>query len=169
MNVTGTHIHYFFNCKRQLWLFANGIQMEHTSDTVFEGKLLHETSYAQRSEKYKEVQIGSIKVDFYDFKKKIIHEIKKSSKMKDSHVWQLKYYILVFERAGIEEVSGILEYPKERSTEEIYLTNIDREFLEELEQKIDLLIHDENVPKVDFMPKCKRCSYCDFCWSGEVD
>ena len=77
MQITGTHINYYFICHRKLWLFANGIQMEQTSDLVFEGKLIHETSYPQRSAKYEEVQIGGIKVDFYDTKNKVIHEIKK--------------------------------------------------------------------------------------------
>ena len=111
MQITGTHIHYYFNCYRQLWLFANGINMEQTSDTVYEGKLIHETSYSQRSERFKEVEIGPVKIDYFDKKNKVIHEIKKSSKLLDSHVWQVKYYIYVFEQAGINGVTGILEYP----------------------------------------------------------
>lgn len=42
MKVTGTHFNYYQVCKRKLWLFANGITMEHTSDLVYEGKLIHE-------------------------------------------------------------------------------------------------------------------------------
>jgi CRISPR-associated exonuclease Cas4 len=64
MEVTGTHIHYYFNCHRQLWLFANGVNMEQTSDTVYEGKLIHETSYERRSERYREVEIGPVKIDY---------------------------------------------------------------------------------------------------------
>lgn len=36
---TGTHFNYYMVCHRKLWLFANGINMEHTSDLVYEGKL----------------------------------------------------------------------------------------------------------------------------------
>ncbi len=51
--ITGTHINYYFLCHRKLWLFANGINMEHNSDHVYEDKLIHETSHPQRSEKYR--------------------------------------------------------------------------------------------------------------------
>jgi CRISPR-associated exonuclease Cas4 len=167
MEITGTHIHYYFNCHRQLWLFANGINMEQTSDTVYEGKVIHETSYSQRSERFKEVEIGSVKIDYFDQKNKIIHEIKKSSKLVESHRWQVKYYIYVFEKAGIEGVTGILEYPKERKTEEVLLSEPDRAVIEELLTKIDNLIHQEQCPPFLNQPKCKNCSYFDFCYSGE--
>ncbi len=168
MQVTGTHIHYYFNCHRQLWLFANGINMEHTSDTVYEGKLIHETSYSERSERYKEVSIGPVKIDYFDQKNKVIHEIKKSSKLYRSHVWQVKYYIYILEQAGIEGVTGILEYPKERKTEEVYLSEPDREYLKELIEKIEQLIHSETCPHSIKKPKCKNCSYYDFCYCLEL-
>ena len=34
MTPTGTHFNYYHICRRKLWLFANGINMEHVSDTV---------------------------------------------------------------------------------------------------------------------------------------
>jgi len=65
--MTETHFNYYYICKRELWLFANGINMEQTSDLVYDGKLIHETSYPQRSERYEEVEIDGIKIDYYDF------------------------------------------------------------------------------------------------------
>ena len=59
--------------------------MEHTSDLVFEGKLIHEISYPQRSERYEELEIDGVKIDYYDAKNKIIHEIKKSDKVEETH------------------------------------------------------------------------------------
>ena len=168
MQVTGTHIHYYFNCHRQLWLFANGINMEQTSDTVYEGKLIHETSYSQRSERFKEVELGPVKIDYFDKKNKVIHEIKKSSKLLDSHIWQVKYYIYVFEQAGIIGVTGILEYPKEHKTEEVLLSEPDRVYIEELLVIIDQLIHQKQCPPLLNKPKCKSCSYFDFCYSTEA-
>ena len=80
MQITGTHFNYYQICHRKLWLFANGINMESTSDAVYEGKLIHESSYPQRSEKYEEVEIDGVKVDYFDAKHRVIHEIKKSDK-----------------------------------------------------------------------------------------
>ena len=93
--ITGTHISYYFLCQRKLWLFTNGIHMEHSSDLVYEGKLIHETAYPQRSEKYEEIEIDGIKIDYYDPKNRVIHEVKKSDKMEPAHEWQLKYYMMV--------------------------------------------------------------------------
>ncbi|WP_455103370.1 Dna2/Cas4 domain-containing protein, partial [Phocaeicola abscessus] len=58
MNVNATLINLYVVCPRECWLHANGINMEHTSDTVYDGKLLHETSYPQRAERYEEMLIS---------------------------------------------------------------------------------------------------------------
>ena len=169
MKITGTHFNYYQVCKRKLWLFANGINMEHTSDLVFEGKLIHEDSYPQRSEKYEEIEMDGIKVDFYDPKRKVIHEIKKSNKVESAHEWQLKYYIYVFERNGIEGVTGILEYPALRKTKEVALDDIDKAKILEMEADMQRVISDENCPPLQKKGICRNCSYFDFCYSGEYD
>ena len=64
MQITATHINYYHICKRKLWLFANGINMEHTSEAVATGKLIHETTYPQRAEKYTELDVGEVKLIF---------------------------------------------------------------------------------------------------------
>lgn len=71
MRISGTFINYYFVCHRELWLFANGINMEQESDLVYEGKLVHESSYPQRTARYEEVEIDDIKVDYYDSKNKV--------------------------------------------------------------------------------------------------
>ena len=152
-------------CKRELWLHANGIRFEHTSDLVYEGKLIHEESYPQRSEKYQEIEMDGIKVDYYDAKNKVIHEIKKSDKVEKAHEWQLKYYIYVFERNGIEGVKGILEYPVLRKKDEIVLSEVDRDRLKEMEKEIIHIIEREDCPPREKKKLCKNCSYFDFCYS----
>jgi CRISPR-associated exonuclease Cas4 len=66
---------------------------------VAEGKLIGETSYPQRAEKYSEIEILGSKIDYYDRTKKVIHEVKKSDKMEEAHAWQVKYYIWLLEKA----------------------------------------------------------------------
>lgn len=167
MQITGTHFNYYLVCKRKLWLFANGINMEHTSDLVYEGKLLHESSYPQRSEKYTEVEIDGIKIDYFDAKNKIVHEVKKSDKVEIAHEWQVKYYIYILEKAGIEGVTGILEYPKLRKTDEVLLSNRNKEEIEVFSKEIEAIIHGNNCPAREQLSICKSCSYYDFCYSGE--
>lgn len=166
---TGTHFNYYMLCKRKLWLFANGINMEHTSDLVYEGKLIHETSYPQRSEKYTEIELEGVKIDFYDARKKVVHEVKKSDSHEEAHEWQVKYYIYVLERNGIEGAKGILEYPKMRETREVFLSDGDREKIKVLEKDIENIIGSEICPDRKEQKFCKNCSYFDFCWSGEME
>lgn len=165
--ITGTHFNYYFICHRKLWLFANQINMEHSSDLVFEGKLIHEYSYPQRSEKYEEVEIDGVKIDYYDAKNKVIHEVKKSDKKEIAHEWQVKYYIYILENNGIDGVTGILEYPKMRKTEEVLLSERDRIEIEEIKLEIERIVTSEACPDKLPISKCRNCSYYDFCWINE--
>lgn len=141
--------------------------MEHTSDLVFEGKLIHENSYSQRSERYEELEIDGCKIDYYDARNKIIHEIKKSDKIESAHEWQVKCYIYILEQNGIEGVSGILEYPTLRQTNKIILSDLDRELIEEIKIDIENIINSDSCPPVIESKICKRCSYYEFCFVGD--
>lgn len=169
MKITGTHFNYYQICHRKLWLFASGINMESTSDTVYEGKLIHESSYPQRSERYEEVEIDGVKVDYFDAKHKVIHEIKKSDKVEQAHEWQLKYYIYVFERNGIDGCIGVLEYPTLRQTSKVELTDDDRKIIVEMEAKICDIINGDECPPLVQTRLCRNCSYYDFCYSNEPE
>jgi CRISPR-associated exonuclease Cas4 len=166
-SVNATVINLYHVCKREMWLHANGIRMEHTSEIVATGKLIHETTYPQRAEKYTELDIGGSKIDFYDAKNKVIHEIKKSDKMKQAHEWQVKYYILLLEENGIADVKGILEYPKLRETKEVLLEESDKIYLLAVKQQINEIIISDKCPPTINSSICKKCSYYDFCYVGE--
>jgi CRISPR-associated exonuclease Cas4 len=154
-------------CRRKLWLFANGIGMEHTSELVFEGKLLHENSYPQRAEKYIEVEVDGIKIDFYDSFNKVVHEVKKSDSYEQAHEWQVKYYIYVLERNGVVGVSGLLEYPKQRELHKVLLSDEDRLLIAQYEKDIEQIVESDNCPERKEQKRCKNCSYFDFCWAEE--
>jgi len=166
MQITGTHFNYYLICHRKLWLFANNIQMEHTSEAVSLGKLIHESSYPQRIDRYKELAIEGIKIDYFDTKKQVVHEIKKSDKKEDAHIWQVKYYLYVLENNGIR-ATGVLEYPKLRKTQEVFLSQPDREFIEEAKLKIETIVAATACPERIPKSKCKKCSYFDFCYAEE--
>ena len=109
--------------------------------------------------------MDGIKVDYYDARNKVIHEIKKSDKVEKAHEWQLKYYIYIFEQNGIEGVKGILEYPVLRKKDEIVLSEVDRDRLKEMEKEIIHIIEREDCPPREKKKLCKNCSYFDFCYS----
>lgn len=167
MNINATLINLYHVCKREMWLHVNGVLMEHNSEIVSDGKLLHEISYPQRAEKYSEIEIDGSKIDFYDAKNKVIHELKRSDKMEEAHEWQLKYYILLLEQNGIEGVTGILEYPKLKETKTIALTEPDKVYLSLVINSIQEIAVSEQCPPLLHAKICKSCSYYDFCYVGE--
>lgn len=168
MNITATHINYLHVCLRKLWLFSNGINMEHTSDTVTEGKLIGQESYPQRAERYTELELDGVKIDFYDAKNKVVHEIKKSDKVEAAHEAQVKYYLWKLEQNGIHGATGVIEYPKLREATKIApLSDIDRQEIVEWEGQIQTIVESEEAPKAIHARICKRCSYYDFCYAGE--
>lgn len=169
MNINATLINLYHVCKREMWLHVNGIRFEHTSDTVSEGKLIHETSYPRRAERYTELQIDGSVIDFYDANNKVIHEIKKSNKVEMAHEWQVKYYIWLLERNGIAGVTGMLEYPKLRETTKVELTDSDREYLEKTVKEISEIAESDDCPPGIDAGICKSCSYYEFCYVEEVE
>jgi CRISPR-associated exonuclease Cas4 len=166
-NITATHVNYLHVCTRKLWLFSHALQMEHTSDIVTEGKLIGESTYPQRADKYTEVEFDGVKIDYYDAKNRIVHEIKKSAKIEEAHRAQVKYYLYVLAKNGIEGARGILEYPKQRHTEGVELGTEDWGLIESWIAEIHRIVSLEDCPKVLDKPVCKNCSYFDFCYSGE--
>ncbi|MCH7408164.1 CRISPR-associated protein Cas4 [Belliella sp. DSM 111904] len=169
MNITGTHIAYLHTCHRKLWLFANGIQMEHTSQIVAEGKLISETTYLDRARKYTELELDGIKIDYYDAKNKVIHEVKKTDKLEQAHFAQVKYYLYVLLKNGIHEASAILEYPKMKQKEIVEWEEGDKEKVENWISESSEIIHKDNCPPLLKKTICKKCSYFDFCYAGEND
>lgn len=175
MNLTGTHINYYRLCKRKLWLFANNIQLEHTSDLVSDGKVIEEESYQQRSERYTQLELSipynelnlTGKIDFYDTRDKVVHETKRSNKVEQAHIWQVKFYLWLLELNGIEVEKGIIEYPRLREREEVYLNEEDIEYLKKTILEIKNLVQSEICPPVINTRICKSCSYYDFCYAGE--
>lgn len=83
-NITGTAINYLYICTRKLWFYQNHLEMEHTSEYVDLGQLLHDNSYPR--EKRREWNIDDlIRIDFVD-KQGILHDIKSGPAMETAHV-----------------------------------------------------------------------------------
>lgn len=193
MNINATLINLYRVCQRECWLHSNGINMEHTSDTVADGKLIEEESYQQRSERYTQIELSVLhnginltgKIDFYDARDKVVHETKRSNKVEDAHVWQVKFYLWLLRLNGIEEIEGIevrlkkiegkidgieglIEYPRLRKTESVILLEKDIAYLENTIVEIKNLVESKTCPPTINAKICKSCSYYDFCYAGEI-
>lgn len=161
-HITGTKISYFFVCKRKLWLFAHHIEMEHESDLVAQGKLLTETAYP---EKRHELDIdGVVVVDFADLQSGVIHEIKKSDKMEEAHLWQVKFYLWYLKQSGLQGLSGELDYPKLKRRVSVTLTAEDEARLQAICNDIEALEQQPTPPPRLEKKFCKNCAYFELCW-----
>lgn len=169
MTITGTILNYFMVCRRKLWLFVHGVTMEQESELVYEGKLIHENSYPERNPNYEEIELDGIKVDFYDARRHVIHEIKKSDKMEAAGLWQLKYYLYVFEEHGIKDVKGMIEFPKQRKTETVTLSDDDRKEIRKMLADIEDVCQQDCCPSLLNKGLCKQCSYYEFCYTNETE
>jgi CRISPR-associated exonuclease Cas4 len=167
MQIIATHINYYHVCHRKLWLFAHGINMEHNSELVAEGKLIHETSYPQRAEKYTEIALEGAKIDFYDAQNKVVHEVKKTDKVEVAHIAQVKYYLYLLKSNGVDGAEGVIEYPKLRQKELVQLGEEDIPEIERWKNEIRKILAGKDCPPLVKMRICKKCSYYDFCYSGE--
>ena len=160
--VRGIEINYFFICLRKLWLFSHNIQCEQESDLVALGKLIHETSY---SDKRKEYEFDDIKVDWLDLNKKVIHEVKKSDKVEDAHLWQLKYYLYYFKNKGMGIFTGVINYPKLKKQQSVSLSIADEKHIEKIIQEINDIVSLPNPPPIKVKKKiCRSCSYMELCY-----
>ncbi len=93
--------------------------------------------------------------------------MKRSDKVEEAHIWQVKYYIYVLERNGVKDVSGLLEYPTLRQTTKVELTDADRQKIAGMEKEITEIIQSDDCPPVIHSKICKNCSYYDFCYVEE--
>lgn len=159
--ITGTMIYYCFVCKRKLWYFLHDIKMEVFSEEVSLGKLLDENSYVRED---KQISIdGVISIDFIR-ERKILHEVKKSKKIEEANVWQLKYYLYYLQERGVDELEGRLDYPLLRQGLSIKLDEGDIEKIQQIVCEIEALAVLEEVPCKINSKICKQCAFHDFCY-----
>lgn len=162
--ISATHVAYYHLCHRKLWLFHRTIKMEHTSDSVGEGKLIEQQSYARRPSRWRELNLGFLKIDHFDPRERLVREVKKSPKLEHAHVAQVQYYLYVLEQAGIRGVRGLIEYPKQRRRREVELTDAVRRDIQGWEAEIERIVSREQCPELVKKSYCKNCAYRDFCF-----
>jgi CRISPR-associated exonuclease Cas4 len=141
--------------------------MENTSEDVLIGKLISSNTYERRKHDIHIVdEDGGVYMvlDFIDRENKVIYEVKKSNKMEELHIWQVKYYIYVLEKLGIKGYKGIINYPKQRRRILVELTDDDRRVIEEVINSIEEILSEQEPPPVINKPYCKKCSYYEFCY-----
>lgn len=162
-SITGVQVAYYIVCKRKLWLFSHQIQMEKFSDDVLIGKIINEESF--KRERYKEIGIENLKIDYIKVGDEIIvNEVKKSRSLEESHIWQVKYYIYRLRNLGFNCSYGVIRYPKIFKKINIEYKEDDDKKIKETLPKIKEIINMEKIPETINKPYCKKCSYFELCY-----
>ena len=107
----------------------------------------------------------TIAIDFIKKRGEItIYEVKKSSKLEEPAKYQLYYYLWYLKNKLGKIVRGEVVYPKEKTSDTLYLTP-------EIEKEIQLIIEDipkiisrNSPPPISRKPYCKNCSYYNLCY-----
>lgn len=152
---------YSVLCERKFWLYENQIQFENINENVKIGKEIEENYYLRE---HKNIQLEGANIDF--FKDGIVYEVKKSSHSKDFAVLQIKYYLYLLSKKGVQDASGVLKIPEERVTEKVELTGEDVVRIEEQLEKAKNILN-KPIPKVERKKICSKCAYYEFCFVEE--
>jgi CRISPR-associated exonuclease Cas4 len=140
--------------------------------SVAEGRLTAEYSYPGRAQRGRELILDlpeyalAARLDYFDTNNRTLYETKHSSRLKQTHFWQVWFYLLVLKLAGLEPEGAILEYPNERRRETITLTQ--REIIA-LAQQMDeirtLAAAETPCPPLEKLPWCPKCAFQEFCFA----
>lgn len=161
-NINGTLIWYYYICQREVWLIGHSIEADQENDFLTLGRHIHESFYKREK---KEIFIdNTIKIDILS-NKKVIGEIKKSSKFIQSARIQIAFYLYYLKKEKGIEFVGELLIPEERKKEKIILTKEIECQIEKAMKDITEILKLPKPPKPEKIPYCKNCAYKDMCWS----
>lgn len=159
-NISGMQVYYYFVCSKKLWYFSHDISMEDESENVQIGKILDETSYKNKD---KHIMIDNIiNIDFLS-EHNVLHEIKKSRKIEEASIWQVKYYIYYLKKRGVDNIKGKIDYPLLKQSLTVELSDDDIDTLERVLENIKSIINSDLPPNTELKKYCKSCAYYDFC------
>lgn len=162
--ITASHIIYYHLCHRKLWLYHKGIRQEYTNQEVAKGKLIEKNAYKRRSRRWAEIQLGNLKIDYFDRVNNVVREIKKSPRLEFLHIAQVQYYMYILEQKGLQGVTGTIEYPEQRKILEVQLNDETRLAIPKWEREIKEIVCLEICPDLVQKPYCSSCAYHDFCY-----
>lgn len=143
--ITGVMVYYYQVCPRKLWYFFHEIYMEQNNENVKIGKILDEESY-KRDDKHINID-NVINIDFIR-SQGTLHEIKKSKKIEEAGIWQVKYYLYYLRKREVTDIKARIDYPLLKQTVEVVLTDDDIEKIEHMLDNIRDIVSRETAPEL---------------------
>lgn len=159
--ITGVMVYYYEVCKRKLWYFYNDISMEAGNENVQIGKAIDEESY-KRDEKHININ-NVINIDFIR-SRGVLHEVKKSKKIEEASILQVKYYLYYLKKYGVENIKAKIDYPLLRQSIDVELDEKDVKKIEEILDDIRDIVNQKTPCELHKKRICKSCAYYDLCF-----
>ena len=158
MNITKKYI----TEKKELLAVDNVSLSVEENEFISIGGLVHEEYY--RKFKKELLVDNKIKIDILEGKK-VIGEIKKSSKYLESAKMQLAFYLYYLKTVKGERLEGELLIPEERKRIRVKLTTELEKEIERAVWEIEQIVNSLTPPPATKTRYCKNCAYREFCWS----
>ena len=158
--ITGMMVYYYYVCPRKLWYFCHDIQMEQENENVAIGKVLDEMSYS-REEKHINID-NVINIDFLR-SSGILHEVKKSKKIEEASIMQVKYYLYYLKQKGVN-LTAKIDYPLLKSSVDVELSEEDEKVIEKVITEIQEIVAKEKPASLQKKKICGKCAYNDLCF-----
>lgn len=157
--ISGMHVYYYMVCKRKLWYFTHSLRMEHEDENVALGKIIDDNYYSRQE---KSINIDNvINIDF--IRNDLICETKKSRKIEDASIMQLKYYLFYLKSRGVDGYKGEINYPLLKQKVVVELTEGDIKELENICSEVLKIMSSDKIPVMIQKGMCKKCAYYNFC------
>jgi CRISPR-associated exonuclease Cas4 len=125
------------------------------------GRALHELTYLKNR---KEVVLAGARLDILISKKKLVCEVKTSSRYLESAKFQLAYYLYGLREQGLN-YSGELCIPLERKRFTVVLHSNLESRLVRVMAEIGKIISAERPEAPVKNRYCRKCAYKEFCWA----
>ena len=95
----------------------------------------------------------------------VIHEVKRSRKMQDAHLYQILYYMYYLKKNyGVNALRGVLHYPLLSQNVDVFLSEERIAQIEEALRGIGEVNAKPRPPEATWKAFCRSCAYCDLCW-----
>jgi len=135
--------------------------MENGNEDVAIGKIIDEESY-QRDDKHINID-NIVNIDFIR-SEGILHEVKKSPKIEEASIMQVKYYLYYLKQRGVTGIKGKIDYPLLKQSIMVELLPCDEINIVEICKDIKLIANLLIPPELEKKPICRKCAYYELCY-----
>jgi CRISPR-associated exonuclease Cas4 len=90
--------------------------------------------------------------------------VKKSKKIEEAGIMQVKYYLYYLKQKGVEGIKGKVDYPLLKQSIDIELTDDDEKNIDTMIMDLKIIVNRPLPPLLEKKRICKSCAYFELCY-----